>query len=385
MNINMVKPYMIRLKRRNNDITAKIFAHKDTIVNDFQQMQYDGNPLFSDVSIFNSTEVLPQNNLLAFIEFKNVNVATLPDAWDSLATNGWLFIRDTEHNMKEVKEFRRVNRITSLLSRVDGVIYFQKEDYSKRNPMQGAKVAEIDQTLIRDDWEVLTVPDWNESHMKLEFIEKYGSGTVFIETGTYLGQTVEMMRRSVRPVYERIVSIEINHELAEKAKKIFDYDNRIEIIEGDSVEVMQDLCANLKEPATFWLDAHASGPLPGGKYGPAPLIQELEAIAATGIKDHAIFIDDRRLMGSKEWGGLTEAEIMAAALRVFDGNVEVRYLDGEIPLDVICLSPHNRELETVQEDQNTLPQGIREYFHLDRYDAPKSKPLDKPKIVFLEV
>lgn len=379
MNFDIIKPYTHRLKRRKQSLKAYVYDSRETTKEKVMALAK------GDELIFDAYAGDDENDLdLVVVGYNKINEKNLLDnAWNRLAYDGWLFINDTDVNRSEVEEFRKNNKITSLMTKIEGWIFFQREDYSKRNVPQ-TKL--IDDTLNSDGrgWDEIPVPDWTLAHIKEEYLQKYGNGKIFIETGTYLGQAVEMARRS-KLEFTKILSIEINHQLAEKAKKGFDFDDRIEIIEGDSVEKIAEICQTLDEPAVFWLDAHASGPLPGGKYGPSPLLQELEAIKNTGRKDHTIFIDDRRLMGTAEWGGISEESIMKAAHACYEGvDVMVKYLNGEVAEDVICFTVVENEYVEEKTDEKVLPDKVKDYFKLAKNDGQGLKT-NKPKITFLEI
>lgn len=188
----------------------------------------------------------------------------------------------------------------------------------------------------------------NPSHLKLEYLQKYAMGDTFIETGTYLGDTVKL---ALEYGFKHIHSIEIDEELYKKAVELFKGNPEVTIHLGDSVSILPTLISD-KEPQTYWLDAHASGPLKGGKTGPCPLVEELRAIsganvlvmrnndmvpAKSDINSHTIFIDDRRLLGSPEWGGVQEGHI-AELLHFINPDYNINFLDGHQAEDVIVAS-----------------------------------------------
>ena len=114
---------------------------------------------------------------------------------------------------------------------------------------------------------------------------------VFVETGTYIGDSVQM---ALDAGFEKIYSIELSKKYYKIAKDRFNYFENVEIIHGDSSEILPILIKNINEPITFWLDAHYSkGDTALGKYC-SPLMIELEQIRKTGIKNHTIMIDDIR-------------------------------------------------------------------------------------------
>jgi hypothetical protein len=197
------------------------------------------------------------------------------------------------------------------------------------------------------------------SHLTREYLEKYANGKVFIETGTYHGETVELALST--GLFDEIHSIELNLELYEENLKRFARNPTVKLWLGDSVDVMKNKLTRIiaDNVCTFWLDAHASGPLPGGIHGGCPLVSELESIygsqysAEVLTNKHTIFIDDRRLFGSAEWGYVQEFDV-ARMLKKINPNYkttrteerngpvvltrELGYLllDGEVPNDVIC-------------------------------------------------
>lgn len=170
------------------------------------------------------------------------------------------------------------------------------------------------------------------SHLSKEYLEKYGMGSVFIETGTYLGDTVKL---ALHANYTTVHTIELNESLAKRAIELFKDNSAVKVWKGDSIDCLEKIVNNLTEPATFWLDAHASGPLSGGKTGGGPVVDELKIISKSPIKTHTIFIDDRRLFGSAEWSFTREDDAMDT-LRKINQNYNIIYLDGEIENDIIC-------------------------------------------------
>lgn len=82
------------------------------------------------------------------------------------------------------------------------------------------------------------------------------NASVFIETGTLHGDGV---RYALNYPFKRIISIEIIPELAEKAREQFkDYSN-VEIITGNSADVLKEILPTINENIIFWLDAHFPG------------------------------------------------------------------------------------------------------------------------------
>jgi len=173
-----------------------------------------------------------------------------------------------------------------------------------------------------------------DSHLSLTNLIKYDNGDVFIETGTYRGDTV---RLALQRGYKQIHTIELDEELYKNAVEMFKNEPTDKVWHGDSIDCLREIVPTLEGPATFWLDAHASGPLVGGKSGPAPVIDELNIIAEHSCKEHTIFVDDCRLFDTIEWAYVKKAD---AVKKIDEINPEydIIYLDGHIPEDVMCVT-----------------------------------------------
>lgn len=169
-------------------------------------------------------------------------------------------------------------------------------------------------------------------HITKENLEKYGNGDVFVETGTYLGETVDMVLAT--GLYKTIHTIELNEQLWQDASKKYKGEERVTLWQGDSIDRLKTIVEMLSEPATFWLDAHASGNLVGGKSGGSPVLDELDIIASSPIKDHTIIIDDCRLFGSDEWSYVRKEDAIERIMQI-NPNYKIHYLDGHIRNDVL--------------------------------------------------
>ena len=138
----------------------------------------------------------------------------------------------------------------------------------------------------------------------------YKKGSIFVETGTFLGQgCVE----AIKAGFDEVYTIEILEENYKKAERNFekklslDDRNKIHMHLGDSAELLGEILNGIKEPCTIWLDAHGNSESKGwrvpdgneyasvgevcrhGSSGRIPLEEELKSIES---KDHTILIDD---------------------------------------------------------------------------------------------
>lgn len=114
---------------------------------------------------------------------------------------------------------------------------------------------------------------------------------ILIETGTYLGDMVEVQKRFFKKIY----SIELGEELFINAVKRFEEDKNVEILLGDSGIILNDLMPKINEPAIFWLDGHFSAGITAKGQKECPIFEELTAIFAVPKFNHTILIDDARL------------------------------------------------------------------------------------------
>jgi len=190
-------------------------------------------------------------------------------------------------------------------------------------------------TERRKTWEIISPPTPGSCHLTGEMLEKYGRGKVFVETGTYFGLGVEAALGSGK--FDVIYSVELDKDLAERAADMFK--RKAIIYNRDSPEAIVDIAVGEpkgSEPmvATFWLDAHASGPLVGGASGGTPVLDELKAIKENYSPLSTIMIDDRRLFGSGEWSGVTEQQAMDL-IKQINPDYKIEYADGEIEKDII--------------------------------------------------
>ncbi len=126
---------------------------------------------------------------------------------------------------------------------------------------------------------------------------------VFVETGTYLGDTTAVLKDDFR----RVVSIELSEPLYERARRRFARSKNVELLQGDSGKILPRVVSELEEPALFWLDGHYSAGITAKGEQETPVFEELEAILASPVSGHAVLVDDARLFtGRNGWPSLEE-------------------------------------------------------------------------------
>jgi hypothetical protein len=129
---------------------------------------------------------------------------------------------------------------------------------------------------------------------------------VLVETGTFLGDTVEAMRRHFREIY----SIELSAELYRRARERFAGIDQVRLLHGDSGAILPDLAHEIREPCLFWLDGHYSAGETARGDENSPLRRELAAVLGRRVEGDVILVDDARLMNGRD-GYPTLAELRA--------------------------------------------------------------------------
>lgn len=122
--------------------------------------------------------------------------------------------------------------------------------------------------------------------------ERYGL-KILVETGTYRGDMVEAMKQD----FDRVYSIELSSVLFQAARRRFQNDGNVEILHGDSADLLHGVLSMLDQPALFWLDAHYSGGETARGARDTPVLVEIESILRSSDSAHVILVDDARLFG----------------------------------------------------------------------------------------
>ncbi len=147
--------------------------------------------------------------------------------------------------------------------------------------------------LLHSTW-VKNGTSFPPSHWaKQQLVKRYATDhqlSVFVETGTYLGDMVFAMQNQFRQLY----SIELSPLFYEAATTRFKGFEHIKILQGDSGEVLKDLVPTLESRALFWLDGHYSGGQTAKGAKDCPIYEELKSILSSPL-NHVILIDDARL------------------------------------------------------------------------------------------
>lgn len=157
---------------------------------------------------------------------------------------------------------------------------------------------------------------------------------ILIETGTYLGTTVDATKNAFLKIY----SIELDRKLYHRAKNKFSKFQNIQIIRGDSSVILPKLLKKINKPCLFWLDAHFSKGITARGRKDTPIWEELTAILNHKIKNHVILIDDAdSFSGKNDYPSVLEVKKIVLK--------EEGYSAMEIKDNIIRITPKHSHLE----------------------------------------
>ena len=157
------------------------------------------------------------------------------------------------------------------------------------------KANSINQNFYIDLMHVKSTKDGSLNKSFVKKINKIFNSKMFIETGTYLGNTA----LRAKEFFDEVHTIEVEKSLYLKAKERFSGTINLNTHFGDSGEIISSLISSNKKTATIWLDGHFSGFHDGHQTGMGalntPIKAELESIKRGERKDYVLMIDDIRL------------------------------------------------------------------------------------------
>jgi hypothetical protein len=149
----------------------------------------------------------------------------------------------------------------------------------------------------------------------------------FVETGTYLGDTLCYIAK----YGVRCTSIELSPALYQAACTRFRSYKNVRLMQGDSGQRLPELINEINKPVLFWLDGHYSSGITASADTHTPVRIELEAILSHPIKQHVILIDDARCFdGTNSYPKLDDL------LQSIEQDGSYR---AEVSTDIIRLSP----------------------------------------------
>jgi hypothetical protein len=169
---------------------------------------------------------------------------------------------------------------------------------------------------------------YDEKRAIINGFKEKSDSKILVETGTFLGDTVEFFKSR----FEKVYSIELADELAKKAIERFKNDENVRIVHGDSGVEIATIIKNERTPIVFWLDGHYSSEfqmgdewiVTGRTDKDTPVEQELQHVFSDSI-DHIVLIDDARLfVGRNDYPTIEATHAKIESLKPGKYNFEVK-------------------------------------------------------------
>ena len=169
---------------------------------------------------------------------------------------------------------------------------------------------------------------------------------VFVETGA--GVCIGS-RLALGLGFPKIITIEFDPVIYEKAVKRFSGFPQVKVVCGDSGLMLKDVIEPIQVPITFWLDSHGKSHDTTEHLTKKPLLLELAAIAAHPLRlEHTVLIDDWDVVTHpRRCPHLTE-ETVREALNEINPDFRLSRVDGLInskkgPLWLVLIAEPKRK------------------------------------------
>jgi len=174
--------------------------------------------------------------------------------------------------------------------------------------------------------------DWSLTEKFLNDIKAFTNASIFVESGTYIGDTAY----HASYCFEQVHSVELSPSLYAQAVNRFADNQKIFLYQGDTVVVFPRILKNIKSKIVFWLDGHFSGGSTARGEIDTPIMQELKIIKESGLSDSIILIDDIRLFGiANDYPSVLEVykyiKTINSLYRIeIIGDILIAYLETEL-------------------------------------------------------
>ena len=188
-----------------------------------------------------------------------------------------------------------MRKIVNFLSRIFEhsicLMYLLTYFYKLLNKFRSNRLTKFFARLILSTAQRTPLP-YEKIEIIKSYIKKYNNSiSIFVETGTHMGETVDALKNDVDVQY--IHSVEINPHYYKFCDRRFRKYHHIFIYQADSSTFLKSLLdLIIFSPCLFYLDAHC--PTVSGTN--IPTINELTTIFKHRVKNHVIIIDDARLL-----------------------------------------------------------------------------------------
>ena len=187
------------------------------------------------------------------------------------------------------------------------------------------------------------VENWKKKGCQIPAVDAYkrrllaeivnlNNRNIFIETGTFLGDTVF----DIYPLVDKVITIEVSKKLKNNAAKRFAGNSKVEILEGDSAKVISTINTDnlLKDRVIFWLDGHYSCGETAMGEKETPIFEELEVVLGRCDSGHIVLIDDAREFNDNP--GYPSIDALMDKLKFLRPTAAIR-----IENDCIYIEPHS--------------------------------------------
>jgi hypothetical protein len=126
-----------------------------------------------------------------------------------------------------------------------------------------------------------------------------------VETGTYNGESALLLQRLTGKVF----TVESDPDLFRRAHKTLEHHPGIQVLHGESPEVLPGILAQLTHGALFWLDAHWFPLVPELNITQCPVLEELEILASwPWIHESCVLVDDAHMFCEPVEAGFRQSE-----------------------------------------------------------------------------
>ena len=150
---------------------------------------------------------------------------------------------------------------------------------------------------------------------------------IFVETGTYEGDTINIVANNENYKPSKIISLELSEVFFNNCTERFKYKRNIKIHKANSKYDLLNIISPIDSQITFWLDSHWSG-TPSVGCDPetiCPILYELEQIKQHPIKTHTIMVDDIRLMDNHHFP--VNLQEILQKIKEINPNYIIKYYD----------------------------------------------------------
>jgi hypothetical protein len=165
---------------------------------------------------------------------------------------------------------------------------------------------------------VLNQPKYINKSLLAAMIGLKNNKKIFIETGTYIGQSTY----NIQNLFSKLYTCEASKDLYKAAKNLFllTKSKNIKIYLNDSRNFLKSLKKTIANNSVFFLDAHYSTGITSKEYGRCPLLDELQIIIKKTSKPIVVVDDIRTMNGKNGYPNLNEI------LNILPNNAKIKII-----------------------------------------------------------